>query len=202
MVLSKSKFSEFEPLPDDANLDNVFLAGYTFDEDGNTYNTKVQASSLTESKGPNIILELTTECCSGKYKWVKLSSNNVCELNVNDYKNYVEVKSFTNGVKELCSDKVFNIKLPDNLESGTDVKVFLRNLDPGAIQAIAIYSSNNESEIACIHETNYTWNCILTLTVTSEATYCTGLRIIDFGSEIHYKPEESEEIDVLAPEKL
>lgn len=201
MVLSKSKFSEFEPLPAGADLDNVFLAGYTFDEDGNTYNTKVQASSLTETKSPNIIPEISTECCSGKYKWVKLASNNVCEFNVNDYKNYVEVKSFTPGVKELCTNKIFNIKLPDNLEAGTDVKVFLRRLDPGMIQTIAIYSSDG-SKIACVHEGNCLWNCILTLTVTSESAYCTGLKVIDINSEIHYKPEETEEVDVLAPEKL
>lgn len=204
VVLSKSKFSEFEPLYDGADLDKVFLAGYTFDDEGNAYNVKVQASAILNSKGPNIINKLYDfDSPQEKYKWVTVNSKNVCEFNTVDFGSYIEIKEIDSTVYNACEDGVLYIKHSPNMTPGTILNIYIRNISAGDIRAIGIYNSRADHEYICIHEGCRLWNCLIKLIVTSERTLCQSLRIIDSNTEISYNPEDydvSSEIDVLAPE--
>lgn len=187
MVLSKSKFSEFEPLPDGADLDNVFLAGYTSDEDGATYNVKVQASKITDTKAPNVIYELSSkDCCDNKYKWIEIdrgeyfSNINVCEFNTIDYGNYIEVQTLTDYIPHLCPDKTLYIKPCDNNTPGTEFTILINNLDPIDFKKICISDKcGNVKEVCSIEDSvNRPWGCLFKVIVTDKNMYSITATII------------------------
>lgn len=188
MVLSKSKFSEFEPLPDGTDLDNVFLAGYTSDEDGTTYNVKVQASKITDTKAPNVIYELSSkDCCDNKYKWIEIYRGeyfpniNVCEFNTIDYGNYIEVQTLaTDYISQLCPDKTLYIKPCDNHVPGTEFTILINNLDPDYFKKICISDKRgNVKEVCSIEDSiNKHWGCLFKVIVTDKNMYSIAATII------------------------
>lgn len=165
VVLSKSKFSDFDVLPEGVNLDEVFLAGYSFDEDGGTYNVKVQASKVDSSanKGINVIENLQSSGSEpGKYEWKYILDNKVCEFDTIDNTPYIEVKGFC----ACCADGDFNFKISDDTQIGTEVTFVLIDI-PASVKNLKLFTENGTSKIVYTHEEDECWTAVFKVLKTS-----------------------------------
>lgn len=164
VVLSKTKFSEFEALPENADLNKVFLAGYSFDETGVPYNVKVQAAAISANyMTANVIKTLYPEGDDG-YKWVNIGGYDICEFDTLNYKPYVEIQA----VCECVDDDCLRIKISDETEVGTAVK-FLVKCIPSKIKTIEFWDANGMYQVVYEHEEDTSWNCFFEVLKTSNS---------------------------------
>lgn len=202
VVLSKSKFSDFEVFPG-PGIDNLFLVGYSYDEDGNAYNVKIDAESIVSgNKFPNIINVLDTDG-NDNYKWKHIDSQHfVCEFNTVDFEPYVEVKEFEPAALAEDSKWIFGFKLSDETPVGTVVTVNLKNIPGELVHAVKLYFSDNSNagEFIVEHVKEIPWQLVMEVVKTTEGARYLNARVIDADSEIDYDYSKYSNGYVVIPE--
>lgn len=139
LVISRKRFSDFS-LYDPATkeeCENLYLAGYIEDEDGERENVKLKAASFINTSFADVIGTLSP---GSKYDSITIKESQVtnqgkvtiANINYNNT-NFIQINKIQNSLFSIINGKkYFCIRLSQNTPVGTVIKFYLPNFEKNA----------------------------------------------------------------------